>query len=253
MKIVRYLYQGKTAYGLLESDTVFAMEGDLYGDKRRGSAVGAVADVRLVAPITPSKIIGIGLNYRAHAAESKKLVPTTPLYFFKPTTAIISPGESIVYPSQIQSKMVHHEGELVVVIGKLARRVSEAEALGHVLGYTCGNDVTARDIQNAEGHNSHAKSFDTFFPVGPAIATGLDPNDLRLVTRVNGQVRQDTRTSDMVFTVAQLVSYLSQSMTLQPGDVISTGTPSGVSSIFPGDVVEIDIEGIGVLRNTVAR
>ena len=251
MKIVRYLYQGRTAYGLLEGDTVFAMEGDLYGDKHRGLAVGAVAEVRLLAPIAPSKITGIGLNYRAHAAESKKPVPTTPLYFFKPTTAIISPGESIVYPSQ--SQMVHHEGELVVVIGKQARQVSEAEALGHVLGYTCGNDVTARDIQNAEGHNSHAKSFDTFFPVGPAIVTGLDPNDLRLVTRVNGQVRQDTRTSDMVFTVAQLVSYLSQSMTLQPGDVISTGTPSGISAIFPGDVVEIDIEGIGVLKNPVAR
>ena len=149
--------------------------------------------------------------------------------------------------------MVHHECELVVVIGKQARQVSEAEALLHVLGYTCSNDVTARDIQNAEGHNSHAKSFDTFFPVGPAIQTGLDPNDLHLVTRVNGQVRQDSRTSDMVFTVAQLVSHLSQSMTLLAGDVISTGTPSGISAIFPGDVVEIEIEGIGVLKNPVAR
>ncbi len=250
MKIVRYLSRGKAAYGLLEGGTVFAMDGDLYGDKRRGHAAGAVGDVRLLVPVTPSKIIGIGLNYRAHATESKKPVPTTPLYFFKPTTAIIAPGDSIVYPSQ--SKMVHHEGELEVVIGKQARKVSEAEALDHVLGYTCGNDVTARDIQNAEGHNTHAKSFDTFFPVGPAIATGLNPNDLRLVTRVNGQVRQDTRTSDMVFNVAQLVSYLSQIMTLLPGDVISTGTPSGVSSIFPGDVVEIDIEGIGVLKNSVS-
>jgi 2-keto-4-pentenoate hydratase/2-oxohepta-3-ene-1,7-dioic acid hydratase in catechol pathway len=250
VKIVRYLSQGKAAYGLLEGDTVFAMEGELYGDKRRGAAVGPVAGIKLLAPITPSKIIGIGLNYRAHAAESKKPVPTTPLYFFKPTTAIIAVGESIVYPAQ--SKMVHHEGELVVVIGKQARKVSEADALSHVLGLTCGDDVTARDIQREEGHNTHAKSFDTFFPVGPAIATGLDPNNLRLVTRVNGQVRQDTRTSDMVFTVAQLVSYLSEIMTLQPGDAITTGTPSGVSSIFPGDVVEIEIEGIGVLKNPVA-
>ena len=154
----------------------------------------------------------MGSNYRAHAAESKKPVPTSPLYFFKPTTAIIAPGESIVYPSL--SQMVHHEGELVAVIGKKARQVSEADALGYVLGYTCGNDVTARDIQRAEEHNTHAKSFDTFFPVGPAIVTDLDPNDLRLVTRVNGQVRQDTRTSDMVFNVAQLVSTLSQSMTI---------------------------------------
>jgi 2-keto-4-pentenoate hydratase/2-oxohepta-3-ene-1,7-dioic acid hydratase in catechol pathway len=251
VEIVRYLHQGKTAYGILEDNTVFAMDGDLYADKLRGPAVAEVAAVRLLSPIAPSKIIGIGLNYRAHAAESKKPVPTSPLYFFKPTTAIISPGDSIVYPAQ--SQMVHHEGELVAVIGKRARRVSEEEALGYVLGYTCGNDVTARDIQNAEGHNSHAKSFDTFFPTGPAIVTGLDPNDLRLVARVNGQVRQDTRTSDMVFTVAQLVSYLSQIMTLLPGDVISTGTPSGVSAIFPGDVVEVDIEGIGVLKNPVAR
>jgi 2-keto-4-pentenoate hydratase/2-oxohepta-3-ene-1,7-dioic acid hydratase in catechol pathway len=251
VEIVRYLHQGKTAYGILEGNTVFAMDGDLYADKLRGPAVAEVTAVRLLAPIAPSKIIGIGLNYRAHAAESKKPVPTSPLYFFKPTTAIISPGDSIVYPAQ--SQMVHHEGELVAVIGKRARRVSEDEALGYVLGYTCGNDVTARDIQNAEGHNSHAKSFDTFFPTGPAIVTGLDPNDLRLVARVNGQVRQDTRTSDMVFTVAQLVSYLSQIMTLLPGDVISTGTPSGVSAIFPGDVVEVDIEGIGVLKNPVAR
>jgi 2-keto-4-pentenoate hydratase/2-oxohepta-3-ene-1,7-dioic acid hydratase in catechol pathway len=175
--IVRYLYRGRTAYGILDGNMVFGLEGDVYGDRRRGPAVGAVADVRLLAPIAPSKIIGIGLNYRAHAAESKKPVPTSPLYFFKPTTAIISPGDSIVYPSQ--SRMVHHEGELVVVIGKQARQVSDDEALNHVLGYTCGNDVTARDIQNAEGHNSHAKSFDTFFPAGPAIVTGLDPNDLR--------------------------------------------------------------------------
>jgi 2-keto-4-pentenoate hydratase/2-oxohepta-3-ene-1,7-dioic acid hydratase in catechol pathway len=250
VNIVRYLTQGKAAYGLLEGDTVFAMEGDVYGDKRRGAAIGPLADVRLLAPVTPSKIIGIGLNYRAHAAECKAPVPTTPLYFFKPTTAILAPGDSIVCPPQ--SQMVHHECELEVVIGKQARNVTEAEALSHVLGYTCGNDVTARDIQNAEGHNTHAKSFDTFFPVGPAIVTGLDPNNLRVMTRVNGQVRQDTRTSDMVFTVAQLVAYLSQGMTLLPGDVISTGTPSGISSIFPGDVVEIDIEGIGVLRNPVA-
>ncbi len=249
MKIVRYLSKGKPAYGLLEGDTVFVMEGDLYGEKRRGAAVGAIGGVRLLAPITPTKIIGIGLNYRAHAAESKKPVPLTPLYFFKPTTAINSPGDSIVYPAQ--SKMVHHEAELAVVIGKLTRKVTEAEALEHVLGYTCGNDVTARDIQNAEGHNSHAKSFDTFFPAGPAIVTGLNPNDLRVVARVNAQVRQDSRTSDMVFNVAQLVSYLSQIMTLQPGDVISTGTPSGVSSIFAGDVVEIEVEGIGILKNPV--
>jgi 2-keto-4-pentenoate hydratase/2-oxohepta-3-ene-1,7-dioic acid hydratase in catechol pathway len=251
VEIVRYLHQGKAAYGILEDNQVFAVEGDPFADTLRGPIVAAVSDIRLLAPIAPSKIIGIGLNYRAHAAESKKPVPSTPLYFFKPTTAIISPGDSIVYPAQ--SQMVHHEGELVVIIGKRARRVGEDEALNYVLGYTCGNDVTARDIQNAEGHNSHAKSFDTFFPAGPAIVTGLDPNDLRLVTRVNGQVRQDSRTSDMVFTVAQLVSYLSQIMTLLPGDVISTGTPSGVSSIFPGDVVEIDIEGIGVLKNPVAR
>jgi 2-keto-4-pentenoate hydratase/2-oxohepta-3-ene-1,7-dioic acid hydratase in catechol pathway len=250
MHIVRYLFQGTAAHGLLEGDTVFDMEGDLFGDKLPGPAVARLADVRLLAPVSPAKIIGIGLNYRAHAAETKLPAPATPLYFFKPTTAIIAPGDSIVYPPQ--SQMVHHEGEMVVVIGKQARKVSEAEAMDHILGITCGNDVTARDIQRAEGHNTRAKSFDTFFPLGPVIVTGLNPNDLRLVTRVNGEVRQDSRTSDMIFSVAKLVSYLSQIMTLRPGDVISTGTPAGVSAIFPGDVVEVDIEGVGVLRNPVA-
>lgn len=206
---------------------------------------GSVETIDLV----PSKIIGIGQNYRAHAVEMGKGLPEEPLMFLKPRSALIADGAAIVRPSGYER--VDHEGELGVVIGTRASRVSRQDALSIVLGYTCVNDVTVRDLQKKDGQWTRAKGFDTFCPIGPRIVAGLDPTNLRITTRVNGQVRQDSSTSDLIFDVATLVSFCSQYMTLEPGDVISTGTPAGVGNLAPGDVCEIEIEGIGVLTNPV--
>lgn len=199
----------------------------------------------------PGKIIGVGTNYRAHAVEMGKPIPDEPLLFLKPSTAVIGDGEAIVRPRGYER--VDFEGELGVVIGTRCRRVRAAEALKYVAGYTIVNDVTVRDLQKKDGQFTRAKGFDTFCPVGPRVVAGLDPSDLRIVTRQNGVVRQDSRTSDLIFSVAQVIEVASRVMTLEPGDLISTGTPSGVGPIAPGDVIEIEIEGIGVLRNPVVE
>jgi len=199
--------------------------------------------------LVPSKIIGIGQNYRAHAIEMGKGLPEEPLMFLKPRSALISDGAAIARPGGFER--VDYEGELGVVIGTRASRVSKDKALDVVLGYTCVNDVTVRDLQKKDGQWARAKGFDTFCPIGPRIVPGLDPRNLRITTRVNGTVKQDSSTSDLIFDVATLISFCSQYMTLEPGDVISTGTPAGVGNLEPGDVCEIEIEGIGVLRNTV--
>lgn len=199
--------------------------------------------------LVPSKIIGIGQNYRAHAIEMGKGLPEEPLMFMKPRSAMIADGAAIERPAGFER--VDHEGELGVVIGKRAHRVSKDKALDYVLGYTCVNDVTVRDLQKKDGQWTRAKGFDTFCPIGPRIAVGLDPRALRITTRVNGVVKQDSSTSDLIFDVATLVSFCSQYMTLEAGDVISTGTPAGVGNLAPGDVCEIEIEGIGVLTNPV--
>ena len=199
--------------------------------------------------LVPSKIIGIGQNYRAHAIEMGKGLPEEPLMFLKPRSALISDGAAIVRPGGFER--VDYEGELGVVIGTRAARVSKEKALEVVLGYTCVNDVTVRDLQKKDGQWARAKGFDTFCPIGPRVVPGLDPRNLRITTRVNGTVKQDSSTSDLIFDVATLISFCSQYMTLEPGDVISTGTPAGVGNLSPGDVCEIEIEGIGVLRNPV--
>ena len=206
---------------------------------------GAVEEIDLV----PSKIIGIGTNYRAHAAEMGKAVPEEPLIFFKPPSALLPSGGQIIRPSY---ERVDHEGELGVVIGKRAKDVPRDRALDVVMGFTCVNDVSARDLQKKDGQWARAKGFDTFCPLGPRIVAGLDPSRLRLVVRVNGSVRQDSTTADMIFDVPTLIAFVSAHMTLEPGDVITTGTPSGVSNLARGDRVEVEIEGIGVLANTVA-
>ena len=206
---------------------------------------GAVEQIDLV----PSKIIGIGVNYRAHAVEMGKPLPDEPLMFLMPRSALLPEGFPIERPTEYER--VDYEGELGIVIGRRARRVSAENALDFVLGYTCINDVTVRDLQKKDGQWTRAKGFDTFCPLGPAIVAGLDPSNLRLVTRVNGQVRQDSSTSDMIFDVPALIAFVSAHMTLEVGDVISTGTPSGVGNLEPGDVVEVEIEGVGVLRNPV--
>lgn len=210
-----------------------------------GAPPGPVTSLDLV----PSKIIGIGQNYRAHAAEMGKGLPEEPLMFMKPRSAMIPDGGAIERPAGFER--VDYEGELGVVIGVRAHRVTRAQALDHVLGYTCINDVTVRDLQNKDGQWIRAKGFDTFCPIGPRIVGGLDPSNLQITTRVNGIVRQASSTSDLIFDVPTLVAFVSTYMTLEVGDVISTGTPAGVGNLEPGDVVEVEIEGIGILRNPV--
>ena len=202
-------------------------------------------------PLTtrPTKIVGVGLNYRAHAAEMGKPLPDEPLLFLKPPSALIGPDEPIVRPPGYAR--VDYEGELGVVIGRRARRVAREQALDHVAGYTCVNDVTVRDLQKKDVQYTRAKGFDGFCPVGPRVVAGLDPGRLRIETRVNGQTRQSSSTSDLIFSVPELVAFISGVMTLEEGDIISTGTPPGVGNLEPGDLIEIEIEGIGILRNPV--
>ncbi|NLE76877.1 MAG: fumarylacetoacetate hydrolase family protein [Chloroflexi bacterium] len=214
-----------------------------------GAYMAPLAQARLLAPCAPTKIIAVGRNYAAHAAEHGSQVPPEPLFFLKPPSSVIGPGDAIVYPAL--SQHVEHEGELAVVIGRRMRHVADEDALAGVLGYTCAVDVTARDLQRKDGQWTRGKGFDTFCPLGPWLALGLDPTDLALACRVNGQLRQQARTGEMVFPVSHLIACASQVMTLEPGDVILTGTPAGVGPLHPGDQVEVEIEGIGLLRNPV--
>ncbi len=200
--------------------------------------------------LVPSKIIGIGQNYRAHALEMGKGLPEEPLMFLKPRSAMIPDGGKIVRPSGFER--VDYEGELGVVIGRRARRVTRESALDFVMGFTCVNDVTVRDLQKKDGQWTRAKGFDTFCPIGPRIVADLDPKNLAIATRVNGAIKQDSSTSDLIFDVPTLIAFVTQYMTLDVGDVISTGTPAGVGNLAVGDVVEVEIEGIGILKNTVA-
>lgn len=220
------------------------------GGQPAGAPV-ALSSVRLEVPSPASKVVCIGQNYRKHAEEMGKPVPTEPLLFIKPSTALNPIGAPILLPPA--SNEVHHEAELGLVIGRKLTRATEAEAEQAIFGLTCINDVTARDIQRREIQHTRAKSYDTFACAGPWMVTGLSPADLRVVCRVNGQVKQDGRTSDMVFPPARLVAFISQIMTLLPGDLVSTGTPFGVGPIREGDVVEVEIEGIGTLGNPVQR
>lgn len=251
MKIVRFAWEGESKYGLVEDDVVYGIEGDVFGAFERGERAGTLAEVRLLPPCTPTKIVAVGLNYADHAAEARREVPSEPVIFFKPPSAVIGPGEAIVYPPI--SQRVDYEAELAVVIGRRTRNVSAGEALGYVLGYTCSNDVSARDLQHRSIQWARGKGVDTFCPLGPWIVTALDPGDLAIESRVNGVVRQQSRTRHMIFSVAELICYIAQVMTLEPGDVIMTGTPAGVGPLEPGDRVEIEIEGIGVLENVVIR
>lgn len=204
---------------------------------------------RLLAPVTPTKIVCVGRNYRAHAAELGNDVPAEPLLFFKPPSSLVGPDEAIELPEE--SSRVDHEAELGVVIGARCCRVSEVRALDFVFGYTCVNDVTARDLQKKDGQWTRAKGFDTFCPAGPFLVTGIDPSALAVRCRVNGETRQDGNTRDMIFSIARLIAYISGVMTLEPGDLIATGTPHGVGPLAAGDVVEVDVEGVGALRSPV--
>ena len=247
---LRFHYKDFVGYGRLEGDLIRVIEGDLFGTYKVTEATVPFAAARLLVPCLPSKIVAIGVNYKDHAAEFKKDPPSEPLIFLKPPSALLAPEEAIVYPEGV-TKRVDYEGELAVVIKRRARGVTLEQAPAMIFGYTVCNDVTARDLQKKDGQWSRAKGFDTFCPLGPVIATDVEPSTLRIQTVLNGETKQDAPVSSMIFDVPTLVSYVSSVMTLFPGDVITTGTPSGVGPMRPGDVVEVRIEGIGRLRNRV--
>ncbi|HEX6683573.1 MAG TPA: fumarylacetoacetate hydrolase family protein [Candidatus Limnocylindrales bacterium] len=250
MRIARFVHPGGMSFGVVEGETVVAIEGHPFGEIKPTAERWAVADVRLLSPILPSKVVCVGRNYAEHAAEHGSEVPKEPLLFLKPSTSVIGPHDAIRLPTQ--SKQVEHEAELAVVIGASgARRVDRAAARATIFGYTCANDVTARDLQRSDGQWTRAKGFDSFCPLGPWIDTEADVSDVELRCEVNEEVRQLGRTKDMVFDVPTLISYVSHIMTLLPGDVILTGTPAGVSPLNSGDTVTVRIEGIGELRNPV--
>ncbi len=251
MRLLRFRFGDRIATGASEygSDTVRVLRGTFFEDPLPTGEEVPIDDVRLLAPVLPSKIVCVGKNYAAHAAEFGMTVPEEPLLFLKPSTAVIGPNDPIhLLPI---SRRVDYEGELAVVIGWIARNVRAEDALKHILGYTCANDVTLRDLQKTDDQWARAKGFDGSCPLGPWVETDLDPTDVRVETRVNGEVRQGGQTSDMVFGVATLIEYITAFMTLLPGDAILTGTPEGVGPLAPGDVVEVEVDGIGTLSNPV--
>ncbi|OLE51064.1 MAG: 2-hydroxyhepta-2,4-diene-1,7-dioate isomerase [Acidobacteria bacterium 13_1_20CM_3_53_8] len=254
MKICRFTSRKNSLqrYGLVEDSSLrplinpYPFEGEI----NPGDEILSLNEIKLLAPVQPSKIVCVGRNYMEHAAELGNALPEQPLLFLKAPSALIGHEEAIKLP--IESSQVEHEGELAVVIGRAASRLSDAEdPMAFVFGYTCLNDVTARDLQRKDVQFTRAKSFDTFCPVGPYIETELNPEDLAVITRVNGQIKQSASTYAMAFSVKFLIKYISHAMTLFPGDLIATGTPAGVSKLHAGDIVEVEIEGIGVLKNPV--
>ncbi|KOU63484.1 2-hydroxyhepta-2,4-diene-1,7-dioate isomerase [Streptomyces sp. MMG1533] len=254
VRIVRYAVSGVSHYGELKSgdERIARFEGDPFTGLSPSGHVDEVGDVVILPPLERPRIFGFAYNYASHVDETDREVPEVPVCFMKPSTAAIGPDEAIVYPAD--GELIHFEGELVVVIGKEARHVKPSEAHEYILGYTCGNDVSDRIVQRREsafGALLIGKGQDTFAPLGPVIATELDPSALSLTTRVNGAVAQSASTADLLLAVPDIVSYLSRYLTLLPGDAIMTGTPSGVGPIRPGDEIEVEIEGIGVLRNPV--
>ena len=250
--VARYEIDDAVHYGVVDGDVLKRLVGLPFDGLHESGHRDPMSRAKLLAPVALPRIFGLGYNYKAHSAESNKAVPDIPVLFMKPSTSAIGPEEAIIYP--LHGEIIHYEGELTVVVGKRARHVPQERALEYVFGYTCGNDVSDRVLQRREsafGCLLAGKGYDTFAPIGPYIATGLDPSDQRIITRVNGVVRQDGNSRDLVFSVPYLIAYLSNCMTLLPGDLIMTGTPAGVGPISVGDTVEVEIPGIGVLRNPV--
>jgi len=250
--IARYALRGHTHYGVVEGDRLRRLAASPFDGLTETGDIDPLKEATLLAPVERPRIFGAAYNYRDHTSESGKKQPEAPVIFMKPSTSAVGPGDPIVYP--YDGEIVHYEGELCVVMGKTARYVTEADALDYVLGYTCGNDVSDRVVQRREsafGCLLAGKGYDSFAPIGPVIATGLDPSRQQVITRVNGAVRQDGSTADLVFSVPFLIAYLSRFITLLPGDVIMTGTPAGVGPLQVGDTVEVEIPGIGVLSNDV--
>lgn len=239
-------------YGVVEGNSVKAVEGNVFGEHKITDEKYDLKSVKLLAPVEPSKVMCIGLNYSDHAKEFGKPIPAEPLLFLKPSTSVIGPNDNIIYPPQTQN--LHYEAELVIVIGKKAKNVSREEAFNYVFGYTIGNDITARDLQSKDNQWGRAKGFDTFCPLGPWVETEIeDPDNLDIKLVLNGEVKQNSNTSNLVFKCAELIEFLSGIMTLLPGDVIMTGTPGGIGPMQVGDKVEAYIEKIGTLVNTIAK
>ncbi len=249
MRIVRYQKDRHIGYGIWEGDHIQEMSGSPYGEWKPGAVTHRLSDVRLLPPSEPTKILCVGLNFRNHVEELGRELPKLPSHFLKPPTTLVGPEDPILIPRI--ARRVDYEGELAVVIKNKIRHVPPEEALNHVLGYACFNDITERELADIPGQLARSKGFDTFAAFGPCIATDLDPSGLIVRTYLNGQLMQEGHIADLIFSIPYLIHYLSQCMTLLPGDVISTGTPRGVAAMKPGDVVEISIEGIGVLRNPV--
>jgi 2-keto-4-pentenoate hydratase/2-oxohepta-3-ene-1,7-dioic acid hydratase in catechol pathway len=249
-RFVRVLHDGTPRYGVLDGTEVALIDPHPFVPFRATGERLGLEGLRLLAPVIPSKVVCVGKNYRDHAAEMGGEVPDEPLFFLKPSSSVVGPGEPIRLPTDLADEF-HHEAELAVVVGALLQRVGPEQALAGVLGYTAANDVTARDLQRRESQWFRAKGFDSFCPLGPAVATGLHPDDLRVRCLVDGEVRQDGTTADLVWGVAELLSEISQVVTLLPSDVVLTGTPAGVGPLRPGQRVRVEIDGIGVLDNPV--
>jgi 2-keto-4-pentenoate hydratase/2-oxohepta-3-ene-1,7-dioic acid hydratase in catechol pathway len=249
MIILRCLYERTIWFGILLDRMVHVLDGDLYLIPLAGRPLAPLEEVELLAPVVPSKIVAVGRNYAAHAAEFDNLPPEEPLLFFKPPSAVIGPNQPIIVPAL--SQRVDYEAELAVIVGRRCRKVEQEEAMSYILGYSCANDVTARDLQRRDHQWTRGKGFDTFCPLGPWLVTDLDPRGQEIVGRVNGEVRQRGYVRDLIFSIPYLLAYVSAVMTLEPGDVLLTGTPSGVGPLQSGDVVEVEVSGVGALCNPV--
>ncbi len=251
MKIGRFLAETRIIYGIIKNSEIFEIKSPFEKLELTGK-IYSLEKIKILSPVLPSKIIAVGLNYKDHAEELKMKLPEEPILFLKPSSAVIGPEEDIILPPE--SKEVHYEGELAVVIGKsIYRPENFKEVEEAILGYTCFNDVTARDLQRKDGQWTRSKSFNTFAPIGPFIETEIDPNNLKIETKVNGKIKQSSSTKELIFDVFYLVKFISNIMTLYPGDIIATGTPPGVGELKEGDVVEVSIENVGVLKNFVKR
>ncbi|UCE21935.1 MAG: fumarylacetoacetate hydrolase family protein [Candidatus Aminicenantes bacterium] len=252
MKIYRYKHKDKISYGVLKEENLCPVEGSIFKKFKVKKEEIPISDVSLLPPVIPSKIVAIGANYKNHVKEMGRQIPEEPLIFLKPPSSLVGPNDIIIYPKI--SKRVDYEGELALVIKKRASLLEETDDTDdYILGYTCFNDVTARDLQMKDVQFTRAKSFDTFAAVGPCIATDVEPESLRLKTFLNGKLKQSSSLKNLIFPVPFIVRYISGIMTLEPGDIITTGTPAGVGPMSPGDRVDVQIEGIGTLSNTVMK
>jgi len=250
MKIIQFEKGKVISYGVLNNNIINPIVGNIFENiKTDNSTAFDISEVKILPPVFPTKVVAIGLNYKDHASELGEELPDEPKLFIKPSTSVIGHDDNIIYPTM--SKRVDYEAELAAIVGKKAHKVSVENAKDYILGYTCLNDVTARDLQQKDGQWTRSKSFDTFCPIGPVIETEIDPNNIDIYSRVNGVVKQSSNTKNFIFPMFELFSFISHIMTLLPGDIITTGTPSGIGSMKPGDTIEIEVKGIGVLRNKV--